>query len=426
MKKLIAISILLVVLTAGVFAQVGEGITISAWGRGAFLPIIALQESDVEGSIEGGAPAKDHEGKLYAGVGNNFSARPQLRVNVAGANADKNFGFKYQIWYLSDGVFAAGDAFSLWAAPLDKYLKIEIGRFNEDTLRGKIGDTDFHNYALPMEGNDSIFQRFQVRSGAVISSAPIDNLWIGLGAAFPSVSGTTIAAGTEEGKDVYKKLQIGAGYTIEGIGFARAQIFTNDHAYDKVDPTKASYTQVNQAEVAFALTAVENLTLDIGFKVPFAVSDSDTDDTFQFPLHAAVGANYTAGDFGILGRVDANFAGYGENTKSEDKQTIAPDFNIHLVPSYNLGAVIVGGEVGVKITGDETTSAKSQDDVVSKGGVAFGFGAWAQKSWGGGYIKAGFGYILPTKIKEDNADSETDDVYKQGVFTIPIVLGYSF
>jgi hypothetical protein len=180
---------------------------------------------------------------------------------------------------------------------------------------------------------------------------------------------------------------------------------------------------VDELDIAFALSAVENLVLDIGFKIPFAVSKSNPDATRQEPFHAAVGATFKSGDFNILGRVDLDFL--GSTTLGKVKTTDAPNLNIHVVPSYNLGFATVGGEVGFiwLLDSKETGGAK---DVTHTGGVGVGAGAWIQKSWGAGYIKAGLAYKLGTKVYEGDADTTTDDVYTRGTFSVPIVLQYAF
>jgi hypothetical protein len=483
MKKLCAVSILLVVLSTAAFAQVKEGITIGAWGRVAWAPLIAVQENTEDGYKE----EPWAEGNAYAGLGVNWGAHPRVRVDINGTNPEKSLGFKLQI--RSEGTFGlsgtgltgfaksfdVGDFASIWAKPFgNDYLKLELGHFNDDTLRGKIGDTDYHNFVTAMKDQDSIFHRFQGRTGAIVSSAPIEGLWLGIKADFaPLLAGSangTLASWWKEApksgtwdngsgtygdnfgdtENVYDYIQFGVGYVISGVGHARAQIIGNTHApdgaFDYQAPEAVTPSTIaknaNEIGVAFAFTGVDGLLVDFGVKIPIGISDEievgskKIELVYQKPFHFGLGANFTTGDFGILGRVDGDFAGNITAKEGDlvDKEGIVwqrPEFNIHLVPSYNLGFAVVGLDLGFVIYGDTDLweDGKTIDDYkASKGGVDFGFGPWIQKKVSNGSIKAGIAYKVPTTRYANLADDDGvyDDTKTQGVFTIPIILEYSF
>jgi hypothetical protein len=316
-----------------------------------------------------------------------------------------------------------------------------------------------------MYDNDSIFQRFQGRTGAIISSAPIEGLWLGLKADFAPLlagsssgtwsgfwkeapvldaSGVPVSTNYGDTENVYDYIQFGAGYQIANIGHIRAQIIGGPHSMSTRTP--------NELGVAFAFTMIEGLTVDFGVKIPFAITDKDDDlkthDVYQKPFHAALGASFTLADFNIVGRVDGDFAGNTARKKVDGGAVDAdyttwtrPQFNIHLVPSYDLGFAVVGLELGTVIYGDTDEwkdGSTISDYKPQKGGIDFGFGLWIQKKMSNGSIKAGVAYKIPT-VKYANYEDESaeaklntadglgfDDTLTRGVFSIPVILEFSF
>jgi hypothetical protein len=228
-------------------------------------------------------------------------------------------------------------------------------------------------------------------------------------------------------EDVYKSIQVGAGYEIAGIGLVRAQYVGGTNKITPpgqgTEPTPPT-TTYSRLEAAFRLTMVQGLDLDIGAKIPLPVSEDIGSDTYTYqkPFTIAAGANFTLGDLGILGRVDVNV---GEYYKSDsiDQVDLASNINVHLVPSYYLAAIDakLGVELGLEVIGETKVDGKVTQITVpgedDNGGVNFGFGLWVDKSLGKGNVKTGIGYRIPTKI--NNAP-------KDGVLTLPVVITYSF
>jgi hypothetical protein len=189
----------------------------------------------------------------------------------------------------------------------------------------------------------------------------------------------------------------------------------------------------SRIEAAFALSAIQGLVLDFGFKY-YLPSDEGTTSwgevrtDYTRGMVIGLGAKYTGGGFhgfgkgayAIEGRIDAALGGKYQSTTNYG-QLVTTDMetglnlNVHLSPSYNLGICTVGGDFGLETQADGTSGGA--DD--KTGYTRFGAGAWIQKELGmAKYIKAGLGATLPYK---DNADVEHG-----AIISIPVVFQYVF
>jgi len=363
------------------------------------------------------------------------------------------------VWLQTDGgSVGIGDFANIWAKPFD-FLKVDIGQFNGDALVGKIGDTDFHKFTLDQvaiaEGH-GIFTRFDARPGFLLSITPIEPLYIGL--ALPNVSGfgwlngfaalqqkgqgktqatqkvkVQVPLGNDEdgndlgmgeyeievpygdesdtygnrAREVYEQIQIAAGYKIENIGHVRLGYFGD---------TKANEAN-RRVELAFALEAIEGMLLDIGgkFFIPYG-EDKDYADPTQINLGFTMGL----GDFGIYATLESAFGGmYGKDANSDSKYVPGAEFNLHLIPSYNLGVATIGLELGIALHLAETYDGESLYAEDLKSGTDFGAGFWVQKGLGQGHIKAGLSYTA-LDVKWGAKDKDAKDL-PSGYFRIPIV-----
>jgi hypothetical protein len=255
-------------------------------------------------------------------------------------------------------------------------------------------------------GEDDIFTRFDSGGtfGAHFKLEPIENLQIhaslGTNGKWAELGNDSDAIG-----DIYSTGQYGIGYTISNIGFARFQFIGGKYA-------KGPYTYPDKAELwnriqlAFQLTAVENLNLDFGVTIPFAVSADENylnmrddkgklvseagkmtddfffstkDDKYQAPIAIALGAKYTMGDLGLLGRVLVKLAESGTVAKVDYTGPFV--FAIGIEPSYTLGDIgKVVGDVGFQVKGkSKWGDTENKDDTMDLGlGVSF------HKNVGGG------------------------------------------
>jgi hypothetical protein len=406
-------------------------------------------------SITGGADAAvtplqivSTEDDTYVGAGVGRPGDPQgPKVGLsAAADYEGILGAKvdFEFYYgnTNPANFGTGDFVEVWLKPVD-WFKLDVGKFNEDVLRGKIGDDDWAHWTVGMKGKDEIFNRFQGRAGFLAGFTPIEGLYIGVlvprFAQFDDGSDPFLTGGPTNGNgqgwraaQVYKSIQIGAGYEIQGIGHIRAQYVgsrTEIGSGENEQYKDGGYTPA-RIEAAFAFTGVDSLVLDLGLKFWFPydsyvsniwnAADEKYEEAKNFgsimkPFQVSLGAGYTAGDIGINARIDASLAGKWTdvNGVSGIDRTDPLILNIHLWPSYNLGFATVGLDVGFKIIGKTTETNKSDTD----GGVEVGFGAWLKKSFGDSSIKGGLAYRVGTEV---------DGVKEPGVLSVPIVFDYSF
>jgi hypothetical protein len=221
---------------------------------------------------------------------------------------------------------AVGDQAKIWIQPVPM-IKIQAGKVQEDTLRGKFDDSNVLNgmggYFAGVPGKDTYFTRFYPKLGMVVSLTPAEGVFIAaaLDAAYsvPAtisldvdgdgaiaddgsetfLTGATATSNVGLSEDMFKKIQIGAGYTIANIGLARAQYIGG------MDGAPAWF------EGAFAYTAMEGVLVDAGVK--FNVGESKTAQN-----SIAVAGSYTMD--AIYALVRAYYA-FGEDAVS-DKATM--------------------------------------------------------------------------------------------------------
>lgn len=411
MKKLFAVSLLLVVLSAAAFAQVKDGITIGAMGQVVVTPVVlSLEQADDKGG---------KESDVYTGVGGVAANQPRFRVDIRGANPEGKYGFDLRISTNNLTDFGVQDYARAWVAPIPQ-IRIDAGRFRDETLMGKIVDNNSSRYVLEMKDGNSIFDRFNTSSnaGALLTIKPLAGLFIGaysrLGPSADWKTGTRTPA--DHAENWYKFSQIAVGYTILDVGLVRAQFLGNTHSYYTDD-------SANQIQAAFAYTGTKGLTVDLGFKYPVQIKEDDGNGVKQQPLHAALGAKFAAGDFDIEGRVDADFAGSStqEAAGTKTETADAAVFNIHLMPRYNVGFATLGLELGVIINGDKTVTGETagvKTETKTEGGIQFGAGLWLFKTWGNGTAQVGVSF-------QPNGEP-TKGTFTQGFIAVPLIFTYSF
>lgn len=274
MKKALAILMIFALVASVAFAE----ITFGAWGRTMFVPIANSGADDVEMGSKI-VPSWDWGGQ--DGIG---AAGGRIGATIAG-NSD-NVGF--QIDFNGDGgSINGGDEQKVWVKPMDM-LKISVGRVQVDALRGNAayGSWNWYRaYGDSKTGEDFTFSRMSTgigdnatsdnKQGVVFEIAPMDALWIGLALRDVNTDPNTV--------NMIAKMQFGLGYTIDGIGQFKAQIIRNPYAYDaKGDASDNNDT----VELAFNLTMIENLFVEMGFRM---FTDSDVDTSKIVSLYAKYG-----------------------------------------------------------------------------------------------------------------------------------------
>jgi hypothetical protein len=456
MKKLLVFFIVLSFLVPSVFAD----ITIKGLANAE---LNALQVFD--------HPADDTYDDVFASLGRGGQSGDgvRTRLDVTGTLAEGTAGYRLMVnWHAFANAWAIDDWAFGWIKPFGSdLLLVEAGRYNQDKLRGKFGDSGFLNSYTHsgLAGNDEIFRRFQGRNGLTLSSAPIENLWIGFGVqAFSAINvvqyhkdsatgGGTGVAGSKAGAQ-WSQFQLAAGYTIPNIGLARLQLLAADKDTHQNSWTAGSargipystyktgtgvpatdaetsgwdaFATGHLIQAAFNLTAVENLGLDVGFGFPIAYTKAD-EVTYQAPLNLSLGAEYKLGDLGIWGRTDFYFGGYME-PDGGDKQNIPVAFDLHIRPSYAVAGI---GKFSLDFGFDAYGPVKNEaDDEDLAGGIQnLGFGAWYEKSIAGGNIRIGLAYKTPLDAVESFAKqkdvAKDDDSRMPGIFSIPVLFDVAF
>jgi hypothetical protein len=261
----------------------------------------------------------------------------------------------------------------------------------------------------------------RIAAAAMITWEPIENLFIGFFVApemFRLLDWNADSAGVNNPKlepingdpmsdddinqdfydvnKVYRKMQVGAGYTIPGIGFARVQFIGLR----------------NVIELAFQLTALGDLVFDFGFKIPF--EGSNIDDTLTYKkkrdFGASLAATYRYYEFRLLGRVDTAFAG-SDSSKGEVK-VHGLNMIVYLVPSYEFSVGTVGLDIGFEYEQKDDFFYEWEDNSMQAG-----LGLWFNRNMGNAQFKAGLAARLPL---EWGGNKQPFD------FFIPIILQVGF
>ena len=414
MKKIVGTIAAIALATSAVFADVNVGMGFS---RGIFTPFA-------------------YDGKdARMDISTSWGGQPRIGGSISGASEDCGVvgDFKFD-----GGNLAVNDNAYIWVKPTS-WLKLNIGQSFDDTLRGNAcfgmwdwlrvggfsitkvlvpGTPGSGNYSLDpvtglivqatpavpavtvkletagiLTGEDFIFTRicnnpldgaWAPLVGAILMADPIDGLHIGVGLPIDGYN-------NQKMEDVFAKMQVQAGYTIDGVGTIKAQWIGGGKNYvKKVGDDPIVWGQI---EAAFCLKAVEDMTLDIGAK--FRTKEDSPIDVAAYwsmpfdalRVHASVGITYTpkaVGDDAVIGLV------------------------VGAAVDYDLGN-------GVGVTGDirfghSFCSADGYDV-----DPAFAFGAWVNKGIANGTIGIGVQGALRQQIR-DFTPSDIDDF----TFAVPV------
>jgi len=412
MKKLLAVLVVFALIAGTAFAQVNLG----AWGRAAITPLKFVGANQINGSEEPGS-----EGEAYVFTRTTWGGGIRVGVSLSGWSDFVGFNLDINgddVWNVG-----AGDFVSIWAKPFSNdFLKITAGKFNEDALRGKLGEftaSDIHDLYRGGHGNDDIFNRFQAWKGFLLSSSPMDGLFIGLLVKNDSDDFLAPVA--------YREMQIGAGYNIDGIGHVRLQYVGGwSGTWDTASKDDMKYFQKDDGsfrdnpsriEFAFALTAVDNLLVDLGFKynLPITVKTGTIEGTVGQGAQLALAAKYNMDALGIGFRFDMSGLGAGTTVTGGGGETVdGVNTGISFTPTYNLGPATIGLDFGLQMKSASTVGGTDQKDQETK----IAFGAYVNKGLGNGVFTAGVGVTLPP--------SGNDGANGRFKLVIPLILEYWF
>ena len=269
-KTLIAVAAAAALTATSAFAE----ITFGAWLRVLASPVASTGED------------------IIAGVENSWGwGARTARININGTSEDGKAGFVMGVYNDFESGLGQGDDAYLWVKPVDT-VKVSVGKFDSPT-NGLRGDFCYGswNWLRPFnwgyDGEGLTFDGIW-RSGLMVEADPMDGLH-----AFAVIPMSSSYASAEE---VYRNIQVGFGYAIEGVGKLKAQ-FIGDYSYTQKDDKLGDWyindegkvvrhdttykaagkkdedKTTGQIGVAFDITAIENLYVTVGAR--FGIADKD-------------------------------------------------------------------------------------------------------------------------------------------------------
>jgi len=422
--------------------------------------------------------AEQEETVMGAGAGRFASGQgPRARLDLKASYEDE-IGMRARIQARTDGI-GIEDYLQAWWKPTE-WLRVDAGRFFDDRLRGKINDLDermsAHN--VRMYDGDAIFSRFRThrnggQAGLMLSffltdgflSDVEDEFSVGLLLYDLLPFGASPAAGAifdahpdyvANNADAYHNVQGAIAWTINDVLQFRAQYLgakpqvVVTRVTDETATTPFTYNFYvfsitgPRIEAAFAFTGVDGLTIDVGGKMPLPFRDWDrppsnvfekenedllTDTLYriyknnyiwQAPYQVSLGLNYTIGNFGIGGRVDAKFGGSVKGTKTE--MYFGPEVNCHIWPSYDLGFAKIIADFGFEYIGEtvdhEGKIVQDGEPLALNGGNRMGAGLSLQKTFSSNCVlKGGVAWKQGGKV---------NGIQENTVISVPLFLDWYF
>ena len=308
MKKTLIAVAAAAALTTSAFAE----ITFGAWLRVLAAPVASNGEDTV------------------AAMGNSWGwGARAARVDIRATSEDEKIGFVMGVYDDKNGGIAKADDGYIWAKPVDA-VKVSFGRYDNPTgLRGDFCYGSW-NWLRPTSSwiaeDEGLLMSGKANDGVKIEVTPIDGLYI--------LAMAPINSKAKKAEDVYKKLQAGFAYNIDGVGKIKAQYIGKGKGEVKATETtsKVEGNSNCDIEAAFDLAAVENLYVGVGFKYA-NIKDGDKIAKDQQKMKIALAASYQVSDELKLSASGAYFM-YQEE---KDKGGVDPRFQAGVGVDYNLG-----------------------------------------------------------------------------------------
>ena len=309
-KTLIAVAAAAALTATSAFAE----ITFGAWLRVLASPVAST--------------GKD----VITGVENSwgYGART-ARININGTSEDGKAGFVMGVYNDFESGLGQGDDAYLWVKPVDT-VKVSVGKFDSPT-NGLRGDFCYGSWNWLRPGNwvrdgegltfDGIW-----RSGLMVEADPMEGLH-----AFAVIP---MSSSYKSAEETYRNIQVGFGYTIEGVGKLKAQ-FIGDYGYTtkKDDGKKDEDATTGQIGVAFDITAIENLYVTVGAR--FGIADKDVvviarpDDPNYLKMAFTAGASYQVSET-MKFSVDGGYKQFQNKFNADDDSVFfvgaGVDFNV--------------------------------------------------------------------------------------------------
>ena len=394
-KTLIAVAAAAALTATSAFAE----ITFGAWLRVLASPVAST--------------GKD----VIAGVENSWGwGARTARININGTSEDGKAGFVMGVYNDFESGLGQGDDAYLWVKPVDT-VKVSVGKFDSPT-NGLRGDFCYGswNWLRPFnwvrEGEGLTFDGIW-RSGLMVEADPMDGLH-----AFAVIP---MSSSYKSAEETYRNIQVGFGYTIEGVGKLKAQ-FIGDYGYttkkktdgyelDKYTSTgvltkekEVAYDKdqdktTGQIGVAFDITAIENLYVTVGAR--FGIADKDYAPEY-LKMEFSAGASYQVSET-MKFSVDGDYKQFQEKFNKDDDSLFSVGAGVDFTVMDGLAAVADVRYMSNKYGKDGDDGAISflvgvNKSVSSNGSLGIGFqgatnGCGLVTNDGTG-IKAGQSYTL--------------------------------
>jgi hypothetical protein len=446
MKKLLAFSIILALVSATAFADVN----VSAGAGMSFIPL-GVQLPD------GG------DAEPVAGFGRNGNAATEIQVNVEGKTESGKAGFLFQWRPKINGdalTSQIGDNAGIWYKPLD-IIRIDAGRFVNNDIRGKVGNSAwFGDYTISRAGESEIFKNFDAKAAVMLTAQPIEGLSVYAlvnsmastynqqdNVADKKINNTTVAS--KGAQFVWENTQVAVAYTLPNIGVFRLQYIGAHPSASMVTftgpggglvPPLPDGSANSKFELAFAYTGIEGLTLDVGggFSLPFedvhpAPANIFVPNTVVVDGKYAPGATAGLGLKYVTGPLTANFILGGTFLQSWEYQGAKFEFGFRLRPyvavQYKIDDTFTAqAEGGIDFYGDSKYDFGGGATFTRKGGVNYGFGLGLQTTLAPSCtIRTGLTYAGGEVYGTTLLSGTTIDPVKLiGAFSIPVVFSVSF
>ena len=393
-KTLIAVAAAAALTATSAFAE----ITFGAWLRVLASPVASTGED------------------IIAGVENSWGwGARTARININGTSEDGKAGFVMGVYNDFESGLGQGDDAYLWVKPVDT-VKVSVGKFDSPT-NGLRGDFCYGswNWLRPFnwvrDGEGLTFDGIW-RSGLMVEADPMEGLH-----AFAVIP---MSSSYKSAEETYRNIQVGFGYTIEGVGKLKAQ-FIGDYDYttkkkqastyhfdtetgtgtldDDVAYDKDQDKTTGQIGVAFDITAIENLYVTVGAR--FGIADKDYAPDY-LKMEFSAGASYQVSET-MKFSVDGDYKQFQEKFNKDDDSLFSVGAGVDFTVMDGLAAVADVRYMSNKYGKDGDDGAISflvgvNKSVSSNGSLGIGFqgatnGCGLVTNDGTG-IKAGQSYTL--------------------------------
>ena len=328
-KTLIAVAAAAALTATSAFAE----ITFGAWLRVLASPVAST--------------GKD----VIAGVENSWGwGARTARININGTSEDGKAGFVMGVYNDFESGLGQGDDAYLWVKPVDT-VKVSVGKFDSPT-NGLRGDFCYGswNWLRPFnwvrDGEGLTFDGIW-RSGLMVEADPMEGLH-----AFAVIP---MSSSYKSAEEVYRNIQVGFGYAIEGVGKLKAQ-FIGDYGYTTKNAKTGDYyldtsdgeikqnsvaydkdqdKTTGQIGVAFDITAIENLYVTVGAR--FGIADKDYAPDY-LKMEFSAGASYQVSET-MKFSVDGDYKQYQDKFNADDDSLFSVGAGVDFTVMDGLAAV---------------------------------------------------------------------------------------